>query len=457
MASLFLAACGNESLAPVDPSRQGPYAVGFTSAACSNESPAPVDPSRQGPYAVGFTSFVFNDTSRVVNEKGFVYRPVPVLVWYPVDARSIQPDSPEALYPLDPFFGQIPSVTSSAWEKHGTDRAWQEPRPAPGSFPVILFSHGYSTPQFGVALGTRLASQGFVFATVLHFGDGGMLSWYPAATTFRRVAYNRPRDLSFALTQLLELNRTPGELLHGVLDAEHVAAAGFSFGGFAAMALAAGDDDVCDFAPGPMTDSLPPRQDDDPCGPTAPDPRIKAIVSMDGSNQFLHLYELRRVSVPSLSLGRDWDSLAALGPLSPPSWQARQHAVFGGQAALRVNVVNTTHDGSFGDLCTQLPVFQDTLADWQNPTVDEMIQQSCTGFTPWATVRDIVGLYTTAFLKTHLLGESGYAHILTPAWTQANQPLVQLFERERVPRTEIPDIPEWPADSTYFRYPSEVR
>lgn len=177
---------------------------------------------------------------------------------------------------------------------------------------------------------------------------------------------------------------------------------------------------------------------------------------MDGANQDLHLRELRRITVPALSLGRDWDSIAASPPPGVASWQARQHALISGPVSLRVNITNTTHDGSFGDVCTRFPVLRDLFVELQNEATDATIRAFCTGYTPWTIVRDLVGLYTAAFLKTHLLGKSGYEQVLTPAWTRANQPLVQLFERERVRPADIPDTPEWPGDETYYRYPSEV-
>jgi len=53
---------------------------------------------------------------------------------------------------------------------------------------------------------------------------------------------------------------------------------------------------------------------------SAPDPRIKAIVTLDGSNQVLHFAELTRVQVPALGIGEEWNAVM--------DWQARQHAAF---------------------------------------------------------------------------------------------------------------------------------
>lgn len=49
--------------------------------------------------------------------------------------------------------------------------------------------------------------------------------------------YNRPLDLSFALSRLLEANRLAGHLLHGLTQPNRIAASGHSLGGYAALVL----------------------------------------------------------------------------------------------------------------------------------------------------------------------------------------------------------------------------
>jgi hypothetical protein len=57
-----------------------------------------------------------------------------------------------------------------------------------------------------------------------------------------------------------------------------------------------------------------------------------------------------------------------------------------------VNVVDTTHDGSFGDVCPQIPVFMEAVPGWNTGPIRGVVHASCTGFTPWAEARDHVGL-----------------------------------------------------------------
>lgn len=425
-------------------------------AACgSGGTPAPpADIRGPGPYAVGFRMLSLVDEARPTADAGFTHRPVPAWIWYPVDPETVAGAPSDASYPLDPFYGQAPVTVSSDWERHGTGPAWQAPRPSgKGPFPVIVYSHGQGLPEYPVALGTRLASHGFVFAAVFHLGDFSAFPWYPPMHTTRRILFDRPRDVSFALTQLLARNGTPGDAFQGLLRPEEVAAAGFSMGGYSAMTLAAGDDDVCDVPDDPMTGWVEPVQPGDPCVPTPPDPRFRAIVPMDGSNQFLHVSELKRVAVPSLGLGEDWGSLA-LRSQAEASWQARQHALFAGRPALRVNVVNTDHGPSFGDACTRLPVLMDVIPGMGDDAMRRFVHLQCNSHTPWPEVRDIVGEYTIAFLRMVLAGDATHAEVLTPDWTIANEPFVQLFESERIPASAI--TAEWPDDATYYKHMSEV-
>lgn len=439
-------------------------AVAWTAGCGSSDSstaPAPADLGRPGPYAAGFTSLRLIDTSRAGDGTTSVFRPVPVFVWYPVDPGTVGPDTPEAAYPLDPFRDQLPVAPSSLWEKHGADPAWQAPRPSTrGPFPLVVFAAGYGTPAYNVGLGTRLATHGFVVVAMNHYGDFSTFPWYPPPRSFRRALYDRPRDASFVLTEVLARNASPGHLLRGVVDPDRVAAVGFSLGGYASMALAAGDDDACDLAPNPMTAGMGEPGPDDICLPTLPDPRFRAIVPIDGSSQVLRIHELRRVTVPVMGIGEEWDSIERDDP-GTASWHARAHALFTGPPALRVDVRDTNHSGSFGEGCLVVPVWKDAM-----PAMDAtgdltaMEEELCAStaarpLTPWPEVRDIVGKYVAAFLKTHLSGEDGYQHILTPEYALASDTIVELFTRERVPASDITE--EWPPDSTYFRHQSDVR
>ena len=396
------------------------------------------DPGQKGPYEVGFTSFVLTDPSRPGDGGTWQHRPIPVYVWYPVDPATVGPSTPEAVYPLDPIYRIAPDSTSSDWEKYGMDRAYEEPIPSSGGpFPLLMFSPGWGAEAWHhTSIGTRLASHGFVVAVVYHFGD----QWWPWEPPFDPLAvasYNRPRDVSFALTDLLQKNATNGHLLYGAMRPEQVAAGGWSLGGYASMTLAGGDDSVCDTLYGIEGLEDPPPWT---CVPSPPDPRIKAIVPQDGSNQVLHFGELARIGVPAMGMGQEWNTVL--------DWQARQHAAFSGRPAYRVDVFNTNHQ-SFSDICEGFQVMGDRgLLTPEDVTF--LVGLFCGSVTSPGVVHPLVSKYQVAFLKTHLAGEAGYQNILTPGWALARESLIEFFVTEKRNPNSITE--DWPDTFIYFMH-----
>jgi predicted dienelactone hydrolase len=407
------------------------------------------DPGEKGPFAVGFTSLMIADPARLGDGGQYTFRPIPVFVWYPVDPDAIGDSTPLAVYPLDPLYqgapaGGLPELTSIELEKYGIDRAYEAPPVAARRpFPLLVFSPGFGVPPWvHASIGTRLASHGFVVAVPYHFGD----AWWPwePSHPIDVVCFNRPRDVSFALTELLTKNRTAGDLLQGAVSPSQVAAGGWSLGGYAATTLAAGDDDVCDTPFGNLADPAPcvlplPRR-------AEPDPRFKVIVPLDGSSWILHFEELARVGVPSMGMGEEWSTLA-VDPIFA-SWQARQHAAFSGHPNYRADVFGTNHQ-SFSDLCADIPMLGD-LNIWDPATVDFFTSILCTNITPPADTRRLVGKYLIAFLKTNLAGESGYQSILTPGYALTSEPLIEFFATEKRSPSSIQQ--DWPSDFVYFTH-----
>jgi hypothetical protein len=403
---------------------------------------------------VGFTSYTVTDLSRPGDGGQYPNRPIPVHVWYPADPQAIGPGAQEAIYPLDPLYGQVADSYSSDWEKYGIDPAFQGPAPsASRPFPLLVFSPGWGAPAFAhTSIGARLASHGFVVAVPYHFGDW----WWPWEPTFDPITvatYNRPLDVSLVLTDLVEKSQAGGHLLQGTIRADQVAAGGWSLGGYAAMVLAGGDDDVCDTPFGPLYEyvgeTLPPGNW---CVPAYPDPRFKAIVPMDGSGWLLHFRELSRITVPAMGMGQEWSTLAS-DPVFA-SWHAREHAAYSGHPAYRVDVFNTNHQ-SFSDICEANQVLDDLVnggrvpaevwPPWLVALLDELF---CTGVTPSGEVHQVVDKYEIAFLKTNLAGVPGYQDVLTPGWALAREPLVEFFVTEKRNPSSISE--DWPGDFLYF-------
>lgn len=418
--------------------------VPATGAAKGQQAP---DTSQAGPFAVGHTSIMFSDPSRPCDRGP---RPIPVEVFYPVDPSAVSTASPEAIYPLDPINGVWPLTYSSDWESYGHDRAYENPMPSSQKpFPLILFSPGWGGPIWGHNfLAGRVASHGFVVAVMYHYGDA--FFWGEQFDHISIACLNRPLDVSFLLTQLLDKNSLPGDPLKGLINPKLIAASGWSLGGFAAMALAGGVDNL-----GYNTESeLLPEEWPNPAEayvPIARDPRIKSIVPLDGSNQMMQFFELARVTIPVMGMGQEWSTLVSMGWGFPwESWQARQHAAFQGSPSYRVDVAGAYHP-SFSNLCTGITLAYDkgllSEEDFEN-----MAGWLCSAPLPAEEANRVTTKYVIAFLKTHLCLLQGYQNILTPGYVLKNELGLEFFVTEKRNPNAIDD--KWPGYYIYFMHQS---
>ncbi|HSA97089.1 MAG TPA: hypothetical protein VLJ16_13630 [Acidobacteriota bacterium] len=407
------------------------------------------DPGAKGPYEIGFAYFQLVDTSRNTDIGG---RPIAVYLWYPADPAAITASTPEAVYPLDPYFGTWPDSVSSDWEAAGCDRAYQEaPVSAGRPFPLVVLSPGWGCGALYYSLvAARLASHGLMVAVLYHYGDGA-LAWEPWDHV-GTAALNRPLDMSFALTALLGRSGTPSDFFSGAVDPDLIAASGHSIGGYAAMVLAgAKDDSVCDafYAPDWLGWLGPPPAET--CVPGLPDPRIKAAVLLDGSSQILKFEELSRLAVPALGLAEEWNSLllgVELGWSAPgfETWQARQHAAFQGHPNYRVDISGTWH-WTFSNILEVGRVYHDKglLSD------DEYafwLEWNATAGLDSLEAQRLFAKYIIAFLKTHLAGEPGYQGVLTPGYALTREQSIELFVTEKRNPNAIAE--DWPGDFIYF-------
>lgn len=414
---LFVIGCSDRYPVTPDPESDVPAAM---AKAAGKLAPG------EAPYEVGFTTFTLYDQARGD-------RPIPVYVWYPADPAGIDESSPEAIYPLDPFHpGDFPEAPSSAFEAYGLERAYHQPTPAEGPFPLVMFTPGWGGTAYtdGHYVGTGLAQHGFVVAAISNWGDQAT---YHPAEPFDHVAlaiYNRPRDVSVALDALLARNSDDGDLLFGSMNPAGIVASGWSIGGYTSMVLVGGDDEVCDLAD--VFPGWPVPQET--CAPTYPDSRITAIIPLDGSNQLLHFYEMARVDVPAMGIGEEWNVVL--------DWQARQHAAFTGHPSYRVDVFNTDHF-SFSNYCIGIKVMEDHGV--LPPGVWSWLDANyCSGATlEGAEVRRIVVQYMLAFL-------TDLRPVLTPGHALTREPNVEFFVTERRNPAAIDD--EWPDLFTYFMH-----
>lgn len=148
---------------------------------------------------VGQRTYVFEDGSRS--------RKIVTEVWYPTNTiGSVDNESP---------FVRIPTT--------------QNAKISNGVYPLILFSHGTGGGRLTVEwFCAGLASKGFIVAAVDHFGN---TFDNPIPEAFAKF-WERPQDIRFALDQLLKSDFAAS------INSKAVGAAGFSLGGYTAIALA---------------------------------------------------------------------------------------------------------------------------------------------------------------------------------------------------------------------------
>jgi dienelactone hydrolase len=100
-------------------------------------------------------------------------------------------------------------------------------------FPIVVFSHGLTShPDRYLVLLRHWVHAGFVVvAPVYPFTNRD------APDLMARDVVNQPADASFVLTQVLALGQRDGDTFHGLLDPNHIAAAGHSAGAITSIGL----------------------------------------------------------------------------------------------------------------------------------------------------------------------------------------------------------------------------
>jgi predicted dienelactone hydrolase len=154
---------------------------------------------------MGQRTFAFRDSTR--------HRPVITEVWYPTE---------DTLQAADKGF--------SAFTRKPTVRNGRLPA---GKWPLVMLSHGTGGGRLTLEwLAQALAEKGFIVAAVDHYGN----TYENKIPLEFLKPWERPLDISFALTELLKDND-----LQPHIDQQKIGAIGFSFGGFTVIALAGGE------------------------------------------------------------------------------------------------------------------------------------------------------------------------------------------------------------------------
>jgi predicted dienelactone hydrolase len=345
----------------------------------SGELPAygPIAPPDElGPHDVGRTTFSIVDPSRDD-------RTLTVDVWYPIDAADAI--GPPSVYDLV-FAGIVSEV------------AFDSPPPSSdGPFPLVVFSHGNDGIRFqSFFLCEALASHGFVVAAPGHAGNTALDLLFPGTPFETR---DRPLDVSFVISTMLARSADSADAFFDRVDPERIGVAGHSFGGFTALAMASGFDDV------------------------PPDPRVGVIMPISPASSILDDSRLQGIWTPTFVLGGTADVTTPVDPQS-----ARPFTLIPARPRYRVDIVDAGH-GSFTDICqiadaliaAGLPPFllDFLLANFEEGCAPELI--------PIEEAQRITNLYAVSFFQRHLGRDPRYGRYLTPGYA-ASEPDVIFFQ-----------------------------
>lgn len=138
--------------------------------------------------------------------------------------------APSCLFSQSNFIQLTKTFTDPVRNRELVTEIWLPADTTTAQFPLVLFSHGTG----GNRLACRwfcegLAGEGFMVAAVDHYGN---TFDNPIPQEFVTI-WQRPQDITFVLSQLLQ-----DKTVSRQIDTSKIVAAGFSIGGYTALALA---------------------------------------------------------------------------------------------------------------------------------------------------------------------------------------------------------------------------
>lgn len=335
-------------------------------------------PGQLGPWDVGRTTFAVTDPARDD-------RPLLVDVWYPVDEADAQGATPS-------FYALIEGTDIGIVSDVALDGP---PVSEAGPFPLVVFSHGSGGIRFqSFFLTENLASHGFVVIAADHTGNTALDALGGTSDPFVQVAVDRPLDVTFLITLMQERNRDPADSFYRRLDGD-VAVAGHSFGGFTALASAAG------FLSAP------------------PDPRVDAIVPIAPASSPFSDEALASIRIPTMIIGGTLDTSTPIDPNS-----SRAYDLISSPTRYRVDVIDAAHN-SFTEICAIYGALVDAgLPPEIIAFVQGLYDDGCTPeLIPIEEAHRVTNLYAVSFLRRVLAEDRGYALYLRPAYAET-QPVV---------------------------------
>ena len=311
-------------------------------------------------------------------------RTLDVDAWYPVD--TVDAVGPPSLYELIFGIGIISEVAFDA-----------PPASAEGPFPMLVFSHGNNGIRYqSYFLAEHLASHGIFVVAPDHEGNTALDLLFPGPPF---EASDRPLDISLLITRMLERNADSADPFFGRVDPERIGVAGHSFGGFTALAMAAGFLDI------------------------PPDPRVQVIMPISPASSAFSDEDLASITAPMMVLGGTSDVTTPIDPQS-----VRPFELASSRPRYRVDVEKAGH-GSFTNICDFVELL---LGIGLPPNLVEFLlgnaEEGCgPDLIPIEEAHRITNLYAAAFLQRNLAGDPRYQRYLTPGRVLKDGLPVQFF------------------------------
>ena len=301
----------------------------------------PIEPA-QGP--VGRRTVVLSDGDR----DG---RALVVDVWYPAARAGAGAGGSPPLTWYEP----IPGVRFESANAH------DDAAIAPGSYPLIILSHGRTGMRFAYALLCEaLAARGAIVAAPDHVGDV-MTDWLGGTFADDRTnEVNRVGDSGFLIDCLLDPESQPGvaaiaDVLR-TIDQSKIASIGHSYGAYTALAAVAGVRGV------------------------PPDDRIGAVIGIQPYTRTMSDAALSRIHTPTLLI------LSELDTTAPPATDGdRPWALIPAPTVWRFDLLRAAHHASsdmglYLELAARIPDLPPMVAAYVAMMTPDMVGEH---LRPW--------------------------------------------------------------------------
>ena len=285
-------------------------ALGFTvvTAAAAHDPPSRpgVDApelAKVGPFGVGVRTIELVDRAQIdvlafdpaTGAAPKRDRVLKVDLWYPAEvvagtSAAVYSGSLPAEPPAPPTRFTIPGI------------AVRDAKPAPGRFPLVIVSHGYSNESVALSwLTENIASKGYVLAAIRH-ADPPITD----RSKFAELLLRRPLDIAF-VAKALQCSLAD----EGGVDPSRVALVGYSMGGYGVLTAAGGvldpDSPLVKLVPGGL---LTPFARGGASSNALEVAAVKAVVAISpagGSLQAWGPEGLRAITAPLLLIAGDRD------------------------------------------------------------------------------------------------------------------------------------------------------